>query len=140
MYEDEIKKSPYKGIFFTIIMLVGVPVGIFLIFLAVLTKNSSYQNYYINFYTAQALGFGCGFLFQVSCILCGLFKKCFKAVIKRVVGFFENLSISFKFAFKMYIDDLVEDGIVFWIYFIILSITLQLALSGFLNYMSLYSI
>lgn len=140
MYDDEIKRSPYRGILFTIIMLVGVPVGVFTLLYVAVMKWSSYSNYYLNFYTAQALGFGCGFLFQLSCILCGLLKKCFRAVVKRVVGFFGNLTISFKFAFKMYIDDLREDGAVFWIYFIIIVITLHLSISGFINFSLLLTI
>ena len=91
----------------------------------------------LNKYTAQALGFGCGFLFQMCCVLCGLFKQSFKAVTKRVANFFSNLTVSFKFAFTMYFDEIKEDGVVFWFYFYIVVFTAYFSVDGFINVISL---
>lgn len=140
MYEDEIKRSPYRGILFTLIILIGVPVGLYFFLKVILTANVSSAQYEINKYTAQALGFGCGFLFHISCIICGLFKPSFRAVSKRVVNFFSNLTVSFKFAITMYFDDLKEDGAVFWIYFTIIVATVILSVSGFKSFFDLYFI
>lgn len=137
MYEDEIKKSPYRGILFTLIFLIGVPVGLYFFLKVILTTNAPYREYDLNKYTAQALGFGCGFLFQMCCVLCGLFKQSFKAVTKRVVNFFSNLTVSFKFAFTMYFDEIKEDGVVFWFYFYIIVFTAYFSVNGFINVISL---
>ena len=138
MYEDEIKRSPYRGILFTLIMLIGVPVGLYFFLKLILTVGVPYRDYDLNKYTAQALGFGCGFLFQMCCILCGLFTPSFRAVAKRVGNFFGNLIVSFKFAITIYFDEVKEDGVVFWIYLFIVVSTLYFSISGFLNFISLY--
>ena len=100
----------------------------------VLIINALIKLCYINIYCGKSG------LAKIRVASSFILKKCFRAVVKRVVGFFGNLTISFKFAFKMYIDDLREDGAVFWIYFIIIVITLHLSVSGFINFSLLLTI
>lgn len=137
---DSIKKSPYKGILITCFFLIAVPLGLFFLFK---TAIFAYQKKFsddINLYTSLFLGFGTGFLFQMCCVLCGLFRGSFKVVIKRVFGFFSNLSISFGFASKTYLDDLKEDGAVFWIILIIVASTFAVTIYGLLGFMECYNI
>ena len=87
-------------------------------------------------YSSLAFGFGVGFLFQFSCVIAGLFKGTLKVVLKRLKEFFSNLSISVKFAYKYYFENIKEEGIVFWIFFTIIGSTLAVTLFGVFKYIS----
>ena len=60
-------------------------------------------------------------------------KGTFKVVINRVKNFFSNLTINFKFAIKYYWDDIKTEGVVFWIYFLIVGTTFAFTLVGIIN-------
>ena len=117
------EKSPYHGVVLSSIFLVIIPLFLFWLFRTLMLK---YQNYPVDFTTISALtlGFGVGFIFQFSCVIAGLMKGTFQAVLKRAINFFDNISISPKLAFKCYLADLKEYGVVFWIYFILIGSTL----------------
>ena len=78
-------------------------------------------------------GVGCGFLFQMGCVIAGLFKGTFKVVVARVKEFFSNLSVNFKFAIKYYWENIKSEGIVFWIYFLIIGSTFAVTLIGIIK-------
>ena len=123
------EQSPYHGIVVSSILLIGVPS---LIFVFVYHLLSNYQNFErdFNLYSALVIGYGLGLLFQLSCIVAGLGKGTFSIVVRRVVEFFSNLTISVKFALKCYFVDIKENGFVFWIYFIIVGLCSALIIIG----------
>ena len=127
------KQSPYHGVIQTCLLLISVPLILFLIIYLIFDK---YQNLpqTTNLYGAMGIGFGVGVLFHISCVIAGLFKGLFAIVVRRFAEFFDNLSISFKFAIKLYYEDLKENGMVFWIYFIIISSYIALSIYGFVSY------
>ena len=121
-------QRPYKGVLLSSLILIGVPALLFLIVFLVV-KKYGHMAKDITLYFSMMIGIGCGLLFQVSCVLCGLLKGTFKVVVNRVKNFFSNLSVNFKFAFKYYIEDIKTDGVVFWIFFLIISVMLLLSKS-----------
>lgn len=138
MQDNGIKKSPYKGIIISCFVLLAVPVALYFLLKYVIVGCQPKYDYEINKYTAMALGFGSGFLFQFTCIISGMFKGTFSVVLKRIIGFFGNLTVSFKFACKMYHDDFVEDGAVFWILLVVIGSTLFTSIYGFVKFLELY--
>ena len=136
--DEGIKVGPYKGIMVKCIILIIVPLLLYLLFGYLIFVFQSKFSKELNHATVLTLSFGVGFLYQMTCVFVGLFKGSLKVVIRRVVDFFANLSISFKFARKMYWDDIVENGVVFWIAFPIIITTLSLALYGLFELLSLY--
>ena len=127
-YEGK-EQKPYKGVLGSSLLLIAIPTFLFLLVFLVVKK---YGNLPIDITThfSMMIGIGCGLLFQLSCALCGLFRGTFKVVINRVKTFFSNLTINVKFAFKYYWEDIVTEGIVFWIYFIIIGSTFGCFLFG----------
>ncbi len=125
-------KSPYKGVFGSALLLAIVPVILyFLVFLVVSKFKNQAKEITVNF--SLMIGVGSGLLFQLTCILSGLIKGTFKVVVNRVKNFFSNLSINFKFAIKYYWEDIKSEGVVFWIYFLIVGSTFGLALVGIIK-------
>lgn len=125
-------KSPYKGLLGSSFLLIAIPVFLFIFIFLIIKKYTKLPNdLKVDF--SLMIGFGCGFLFQMTCILSGLFKGTFKVVVNRVKNFFSNLSINFKFAIKYYWEDIKSEGVVFWIYFLIVGSTLGIALVGIIK-------
>ena len=135
------EKSPYHGVLLSSLLLISVPLLLFLLFKYVIMKYQRFEEDF-NTYSAMVIGFGVGFIFQFSCVYAGLTKGTLSVVIRRVANFFDDLSISIKYAFKCYIDDIKENGIVFWIYFIIVTSTIATSIAGavflFTNYASYF--
>ena len=133
MEYDGKNKSPYYGVLLSSIMLIAAPIIMYFFFYGVLLKDPCLNNQEVVF---SSLFFGCGvgWIFQFTCILSGLFKGTFKVVIERIRELFENLTISFKFAMKHYWENIKAEGIVFWIYFIIVNSTLALTIYGCIKY------
>lgn len=133
-YEGK-NKSPYYGVWQTALLLTAAPFLMTLFFKAIFDKYSKMTDPQILF---SAMAFGCGvaFMFQLTCIIAGLFKGTLTVVIKRLKEFFGNLSISAKFAFKYYFENIKEEGIVFWIFFVIIGSTLGATIFGIFKYIS----
>ena len=128
---------PYKGVFGRSLILIIVPAFLtFCLFLVIEKYSKTPTN--VNKDFAIMIGCGVGFLFQLSTALCGLLKGTFKVVITRIKNFFSNLTINFKFAIKYYWDDIKTEGIVFWIYFLIIGGTFGITLYGFINSFNYY--
>lgn len=134
---DGVKKNPYKGIIIICILLIAVPIGLYFLFKEVIFSNQGQYSSYLNNASAICLGFGVGFIFQMSCVIGGLFRGSFSVVVKRVFNFFADLTISFKYAIRMYWDDIVENGVVFWIILPIILATLGVTLYYGLEVISL---
>lgn len=126
-------KSPYYGLWQTCLLLISVPTILFLIIFYLFEKFQDYPKI-LNCYASMGLGFGIGALFQFTCIIAGLFKGNFIVVVKRISNFFENLSVSFKFAVKYYFEDLKMYGCAFWFYFLIIVVCVILSIIGFYMY------
>ena len=95
---------------FSAILLIVVPIVLFIISYFIV-KTSSPTHMVV--YSALMFGFGVTTLFNLACIISGLFKGTFTIVLDRVKDFFENASISFKFAIENYFYDLKTGGITF---------------------------
>ena len=135
------EKSPYHGVLLSSLLLISVPVLLFLLFKYVIMKYQDFEKDF-NTYSAMVIGFGVGFIFQFSCVFAGLTKGTLSVVVRRVANLFDDLSISVKYAFKCYLADIKENGIVFWIYFIIVTSTIAASIIGtiylFNNYASYF--
>lgn len=127
-------KSPYYGIWQSSLLLIAVPIIMFFFFKSVLKNNiadSQQLNYASLFFSGAVAS-----LFQLSCVVAGLFKGTFKVVIERMKELFGNLTISFKFAMKHYWENIKAEGIVFWIFFVIMVTTILVMIYGGINYFS----
>ena len=133
MEYDGKTKSPYYGIGLSSIMLVAAPIIMYFFFYFIF-KNDATLNDKEVIYSSLFFGCGVAWIFQFTCVLAGLMKGTFKVVVERIKELFENLQISFKFAMKHYWENIKSEGVVFWIYFIIINLTLSLAIYGGLKY------
>lgn len=138
MEHDGKNVSPYKGFWQCCLILIIVPFMPFGLFYAAFDKLSNYSAE-LNLYSAMGLGFGVGFLFHFSCILAGLFKGTFKVVINRLATFFSDLRTSRKLAVMVYMDDLRENGLVFWPYAFIILTNLGVAIFGIVKFILIYN-
>ena len=128
-------KSPYYGVWQSSLLLIAVPIVLFFFFKGIFDLEGKLTSEQI---IHSSLFFGCGVasIFQLSCVLAGLFKGTFVVVVERLKELFGNLPISFRFAMKHYWENVKSEGIVFWIYFDILTITLILCCYGGYHYFS----
>ena len=129
------EKSPYYGVWQSAVILTIVPIAVTLFFYWVIGKYSNMNDQQV-LYSSIAFGCGVAFLFQLMCIIAGLFKGTLKVVINRLKEFVSNLSISAKFAFTYYFENIKSEGIVFWIFFVIIGTTLFMTLFGVFSYIS----
>lgn len=129
--------SPYKGVIGSCLLLIVFPIIIYAMFYAVIGNLQKLGPVQTN-NAALGLGFGVGVLFHISCIIAGLFKGTFKVVINRVKTFFENLSLSRKLAFRCYWQDIKSEGIVFWIYFTIITANALVSAYGLYSFFTIY--
>lgn len=125
-------QSPYHGIVLSSCLLIGFSLVFYGLFLLVFTKWTDHPFNESNA-MSMAFGFGTGTLFFLSCAISGLFKGTFKVVINRIGEFFGNLSVSVKIAFRYYIVNIKEYGVVFWIYFLIFVFDVTMTLIGVFN-------
>ena len=135
MEYDGKNKSPYYGVWQSALLLTFAPFIMFIFFKWIIHSYSRMTPDQI-LYSSLAFGSGVAFIFQFSCVIAGLFKGTLKVVISRLKEFFGNLSISAKFAFKYYFENIKQEGIVFWIYFDIIVATLGLTIFSIFKYIS----
>ena len=139
MEENGRKVSPYKGVWLVTFLLIIVPIIFYIIIRLIMFKFQPSLEKDIKEFSSLAVGFGLGFVFHLACIIAGLFKGTIVVIIKRIKEFFETLNISFKLAIKSYFDNVKEDGLVFYIYFIIVGTNLGLALYGLIKFILVYN-
>ena len=74
-------------------------------------------------------GFGCAtsFVFMLAFIVAGGLKNSYEIVVSRWMDFFESLQISFKFAISEFFENIKDDGMVFWLYILIMIIQVYVA-------------
>ena len=80
-----------------------------------------------NIYYGFGFGSSAGFLFMISFIIAGGLKNSFSIVLERWSDFIENLQISFGFAIKDYFTHIKDEGMVFWLYILVMIIQLLVA-------------
>ena len=133
-YEGK-NKSPYYGVWQSALFLTIAPILMYFFFKIIFIKYSRMSANQIHY---SSLAFGCGvaFLFQFSCVIAGLFKGTLKVVLRRLKEFFSNLTISIKFAYKYYFENIRQEGVVFWIFFVIIGATLFATVFGIFKYIS----
>jgi hypothetical protein len=123
-------KSPYHGVPLTAFFMVLVPVVAYIFMRIVVFKYQSWEKEEINEATAKTLGFGIGLLFHMSLVIAGILKESFVVVVRRVVGFFQDLKFSFKIAWNCYVENIREFGMAFWILFTLIVVNACFLWSG----------
>lgn len=129
---DEEKKGPYHGTILISILLIIVPILFTLIFGYFINLWEKFPRE-INNISAVILGFGIGCLFDLSYFVLGIFNKHISNIIKRIKEFLSDAKISIKLAFKGYWLNILEDGVAFWIYFIIITITFKIEIKSIIQ-------
>ena len=112
-------RNPFRGILPTALLLIIVPIVFILIIeetLAVLYPQLTY----VNAPSARFVGCAMGLLFHLSCMLTGLLRPSFRLFKYRVGEFFQNLRCSLGFALSCYWDDILQDGVAFDLYLLII--------------------
>lgn len=125
----EQQPRPYRGFLVTCIVLVGIPLLFFLLIRLWVNAGTPFplpQNQRF----AQGVGFGLGTVFHLSCIVAGAFTEPFLLLQRRIVDFFENLTVSPSLAFRCYAEDVRDDGVTFTVYFLIMLSCFLLAVNG----------
>ena len=136
MENENKKKSPYSGLWVSLLLLIGVPVSLFILFYVIIISNNLLGKE-LGLYTSLTFGFGIGLLFQFGCVVAGIFKEPVNAIIKRVKEFFEDLIISFGYAVKSYFENIKKDGFLFWIYLYIILFTLAIVAFSVYKYIQI---
>lgn len=124
------EKKPYNGTAIICVILAGLPVGIFYLFLFVINKWQAHYPAELNLASAKALGFGVGLMLQACFALSGAFAEAKQVVKDRLVNFRDNASLSLGFAIKNYFMDMIEDGVAYLIYMIIVIVTACFCFDG----------
>ena len=124
------EKKPYNGTAIICVILAGLPVGIFYLFLFVINKWQANYPAELNLASAKALGFGVGLMLQACFALSGAFAESKQAVKDRLVNFKDNASLSLGFAIKNYFKDMIEDGVAYLIYMVIIIVTACFCIDG----------
>lgn len=114
-------KSPYRGLWIALLILIIIPVLMSLLLFLAIDKWQYKQPFEVNFWTGVFFGFLIGSCFQTITIIVGLYKGSFKNMIMRVVHFIGNARTSFKLAWMIYKDEVAEQGLVFWVIFPVMS-------------------
>ncbi len=112
-------RSPYNGILISILFMCLPSILCTWLFFEAIDIFQPQFGHDLNWASAKVLGCGIGVLFHLGCLLKGDFTKEFSVVINRLKEFFSYLFISPSLAFRFYFDDIKENGVVFWIYFVI---------------------
>lgn len=81
----------------------------------------------LNIYYGFGFGFAAGFLFMVTFIIVGGLRNSFYIVLGRWVDFFANLKISFGFSLRCFFDDIKSEGMVFWLYILLMVVQFKVA-------------
>ena len=123
-------KSPYHGVPLTAFFMILVPIAAYIFMRIVVFKYQAWEQEEINEATAKTLGFGIGLLFHMSLVIAGILKESFLVVVRRVVGFFQDLKFSFKIAWNCYVENIREFGVAFWILFGLIIVHFCLFWSG----------
>ena len=123
-------KSPYHGVPLTAFLMIAVPVSVYILMRVLLSTYQPSEPAEINEASARTLGFGIGLAFDLSLMIAGTLKESFLVVVKRVVGFFQDLKFSFKIAWNCYVENIREFGVAFWILFSLMVANVCLFASG----------
>ena len=131
------ERSPYHGVWVICTIMIAVPLVLFaIVYYAMRAKGS--ETIYACLHTSLALGFALGSLVHLSFAIVGLFRGTFSVVINRWADFFANAKISFKCAVGWHWQSIKQDGIVFWLYLIIIVATAVVAVNSTFNVLEYY--
>ena len=131
-------KSPYHGVPLTAFLMILVPIAAYIFMRILVFKYQAWEQEEINEATAKTLGFGIGLLFHLSLVIAGILKESFLVVVRRVVGFFQDLKFSFKIAWNCYVENIREFGAAFWILFGLMVANVCLFASGLSDVIQYY--
>lgn len=128
---------PYKGVAVVCVILLLVPILVFLLCLGLLRVERFSEE--LRLYEALFFGGLVGTVLCLSFTLSGGLKKAFRVVKERAKEYFQNLPISLKFAGECYRDNLKENGIAYWCYFICIVLNVCMMLYGVFHFFELYN-
>lgn len=87
-----------------------------------------------NFYASLMFGHGFAFLFQWVFVFIGFFDGIFKVETLRLKNFVSNVKINGKYARNMLIDDIKSNGLIFWLFLLIMILTVVIIVICFFEY------
>ena len=115
---------------FTCLLLpLGTILFCFIIYLAFDKLSSGPE--FANLYYGLAFGCSTSFIFMLAFAVAGGLKNSFNIVVRRWMDFFESLQISFKYAVSEFFEQLKDEGMVFWLYILIMVVQVAVACYGF---------
>ena len=123
-------QSPYHGVFVAGVFMIVVPVLLFFLVKGAIAIWKPTTPPEESTAIAKMFGLGVGFLFHLSLVLAGVMKNPFRAVVNRVVNFFDNLKFNFKLAWGCDVDEVRETGLAFWIFLAIIVVNFCFFWSG----------
>ena len=135
---EEQKKKAIKNAIIAAILFIAAPFIMTLFFHLYIKQYTNYSKEML-LSSSITLGFLVALIFQLSCCLAGLLKGTLKVVLKRLKEFFENLSISFKYAIDAYWENLLEFGCSFWLFAGIILFTAGGLAYGIITFLNCYS-
>ena len=125
------------GLLVILICLIGVPLLIYWMLQSAIDALHPFSAK-VNAATGQALGFGIGSLFHLTCLIGGLLSDPIRAVLFRMSEFVQNLRVSIPFAFSCYWDDMKSDGVVLLICMVIILGCAYLAVDGVNQFIAIW--
>ena len=87
-----------------------------------------------NLYASLMFGHGFAFLFQWVFVFIGFLDGTFKVETLRLKNFVSNVKINGKYARNMLIDDIKSNGLIFWLFLLIMILTVVIIVICFFEY------
>lgn len=112
--------SPYKGIIISGFITYVIPIIFSAIFCKVIGVDFYSKTFMNDLTVVLFFGYLVGSCACIIFILCGVTNHSMTLMIKRVVHFIKNAKTSWKLAWLLYKDEVAEQGLVFWIWFVIM--------------------
>lgn len=131
------EKSSLASTLLSFLFLLIVPAVLSFIIYFLYSVHGKYSDE-INYYYGQGFGYCLGALFHLSCYMMGVLTRPFLVVVGRIKEFFQNLVVSWKFAFRCYFDNLKTNGITFWMYLLITALTTYYGIDGMMHLIELH--
>lgn len=129
MNESEYQ-SPYKGILIGLSFVIGAPIATYFFIYTLLEWNDYHKQVEL---TARVIGSGIGVCLHLGMIIQGMLSDSWRVVKNRVCEFFANLTIGIGFAIGQYFRDLKQNGIVFILYMVPISVCFVIFIIALIN-------
>jgi hypothetical protein len=120
MDENEREKSPYHGVWMLSLIMIGVPLILYLVFVPVFRTQGLVYPELVTL-SARVLSGAVGVMVHFVFLITGVFRESMAVVRARLDEFFDDLKLDVGFAFKDYWYNIKVGGVAFLIYFVIMA-------------------